>query len=68
MPVAARVVNVKPSRIGSLRALFEVYVRCARERRPMYGGWIRPGPLVPTARKAPMSRPCARCARGRCPS
>jgi hypothetical protein len=37
-PLPARVVNVKPSRIGSLRALFEVYTRCARERRPMYGG------------------------------
>jgi hypothetical protein len=37
-PLAARVVNVKPSRIGSLRRLFEVYARCARERRPMYGG------------------------------
>jgi L-alanine-DL-glutamate epimerase-like enolase superfamily enzyme len=37
-PLAARVVNVKPSRIGSLRALFEVYARCAHERRPMYGG------------------------------
>ncbi len=37
-PLAARVVNVKPSRIGSLRALFEVYAHCARERRPMYGG------------------------------
>jgi hypothetical protein len=37
-PLAARVVNVKPSRIGSLQALFEVYARCARERRPMYGG------------------------------
>jgi hypothetical protein len=37
-PLAARVVNVKPSRIGSLRALFAVYARCARERRPMYGG------------------------------
>ncbi|MEY2456753.1 MAG: hypothetical protein QOK06_1847 [Acidimicrobiaceae bacterium] len=37
-PLPARVVNVKPSRIGSLRALFEVYARCARERRPMYGG------------------------------
>jgi len=36
-PLAARVVNVKPSRIGSLRALLEVYARCARERRPMYG-------------------------------
>jgi hypothetical protein len=34
----ARVVNVKPSRIGSLRALFEIYARCERERRPMYGG------------------------------
>jgi hypothetical protein len=37
-PLAGRVVNVKPSRIGSLRDLFEVYARCARERRPMYGG------------------------------
>ena len=37
-PLAARVVNVKPSRIGSLGALFEVYARCGRERRPMYGG------------------------------
>jgi hypothetical protein len=37
-PLAARVVNVKPSRIGSLPALFEVYARCAREHRPMYGG------------------------------
>ena len=37
-PLPARVVNVKPSRIGSLRALFEVYARCQRERRPMYGG------------------------------
>jgi hypothetical protein len=38
MPLAARVVNVKPSRIGSLCPLFEVYARCARERRAMYGG------------------------------
>jgi hypothetical protein len=37
-PLAGRVVNVKPSRIGSLRALFEVYARCVRERRRMYGG------------------------------
>jgi hypothetical protein len=37
-PLDARVVNVKPSRIGSLRALLEVYARCAREDRPMYGG------------------------------
>jgi hypothetical protein len=37
-PLAARVVNVKPSRIGSLRPLFDVYARCVREGRPMYGG------------------------------
>jgi hypothetical protein len=37
-PLDGRAVNVKPSRIGSLRELFEVYARCARERRPMYGG------------------------------
>jgi hypothetical protein len=37
-PLAARVVNVKPSRIGSLRRLFDVYARCAWEQRPMYGG------------------------------
>jgi L-alanine-DL-glutamate epimerase-like enolase superfamily enzyme len=37
-PLAARVVNVKPSRIGGLRELFDVYARCAREQRPMYGG------------------------------
>jgi L-alanine-DL-glutamate epimerase-like enolase superfamily enzyme len=37
-PLAARVVNVKPSRIGSVRALSDVYARCARDRRPMYGG------------------------------
>jgi hypothetical protein len=37
-PLAGRVVNVKPTRIGSLPALFEVYARCVRERRPTYGG------------------------------
>jgi hypothetical protein len=37
-PLAARGVNVKPSRIGSLRELFEVYARCARDQRPTYGG------------------------------
>ena len=37
-PLAARAVNVKPSRIGSLQELLEVYARCAREGRPMYGG------------------------------
>jgi hypothetical protein len=37
-PLAARVVNVKPCRIGSLRELFEVYARCERDQRPTYGG------------------------------
>jgi len=37
-PLDGRVVNVKPSRIGGLRRLFDVYVRCVREGRPMYGG------------------------------
>jgi hypothetical protein len=37
-PLAARVLNVKPSRIGRLHDLFEVYARGAREGRPMYGG------------------------------
>jgi L-alanine-DL-glutamate epimerase-like enolase superfamily enzyme len=37
-PLPGRVVNVKPSRIGSVRELLEVYARCAREGRPMYGG------------------------------
>jgi hypothetical protein len=37
-PLAARVLNVKPSRIGRLYDLFEVYARGAREGRPMYGG------------------------------
>ena len=39
-PLAGRIVNVKPGRIGSLRSLFEVYARCRRERRPMYGGGL----------------------------
>jgi hypothetical protein len=37
-PLAGRAVNVKPTRIGSLPPLFDVYARCTRERRPMYGG------------------------------
>ncbi len=37
-PLAAGAVNVKPSRVGSLRDLFELYARCARDQRPMYGG------------------------------
>ena len=39
-PLAGRVVNIKPARIGSLRKLFEVYERWAREQRPMYGGGL----------------------------
>jgi hypothetical protein len=39
-PVAGRVVNVKPARIGDLQRLFAVYARCAREGRPMYGGGL----------------------------
>jgi hypothetical protein len=37
-PLPARGVNVKPARIGDLQRLFEVYARCTREQRPMYGG------------------------------
>jgi hypothetical protein len=37
-PLPGRAVNVKPSRIGSVRELLAVYARCAREGRPMYGG------------------------------
>ncbi len=37
-PLPARAINVKPSRIGSLRELFDVYARCGRDQRPMYGG------------------------------
>jgi hypothetical protein len=37
-PLPARIVNVKPTRIGSVRGLFDVYARCAREQLPMYGG------------------------------
>src|SRR6185295_14769127 len=34
----ARIVNVKPSRIGSLRALLDVYAHCAASGLRMYGG------------------------------
>lgn len=34
----ARIVNVKPSRIGSLRALLDVYAHCAAGGLRMYGG------------------------------
>ena len=61
---AARIVNVKPSRIGSLRRLFEVYARCARERRPMYGGGM--GELGgPRADRAPRRFVPRRCAQRR---
>jgi L-alanine-DL-glutamate epimerase-like enolase superfamily enzyme len=34
----ARIVNVKPSRIGSLRALLDIYAHCEPRGRRMYGG------------------------------
>jgi L-alanine-DL-glutamate epimerase-like enolase superfamily enzyme len=34
----ARIVNVKPSRIGGLRALSEIYAHCEAEGLRMYGG------------------------------
>ena len=37
-PLAARIVNVKPSRIGGLRALLDLYDRCAAEGVRLYGG------------------------------
>src|SRR3954454_8920169 len=37
-PFGARIVNVKPSRIGGVRALLEIYEHCAREGLRMYGG------------------------------
>ena len=36
--ISARIVNVKPSRIGSLRVLFELYEHCERHGLRMYGG------------------------------
>jgi L-alanine-DL-glutamate epimerase-like enolase superfamily enzyme len=37
-PFGARIVNVKPSRIGGVRALLEVYEHCERDGVRMYGG------------------------------
>jgi L-alanine-DL-glutamate epimerase-like enolase superfamily enzyme len=37
-PFGARIVNVKPSRIGGLRALLDVYEHCERNGVRMYGG------------------------------
>ena len=38
MPIAPRVLNIKPSRSGSLARLFELYAHCEREGIAMYGG------------------------------
>ncbi|MCW3067167.1 MAG: hypothetical protein JWN32_4339 [Solirubrobacterales bacterium] len=37
-PLPVRIVNVKPSRIGGLRALLELYAHCERDGLRMYGG------------------------------
>jgi L-alanine-DL-glutamate epimerase-like enolase superfamily enzyme len=37
-PFGARIVNVKPSRIGSVRTLLDVYDHCERHGLRMYGG------------------------------
>ncbi len=36
--ISTRIVNIKPSRIGSLRRLLEIYEHCAGEELLMYGG------------------------------
>jgi hypothetical protein len=38
LPFPPRMVNVKPSRFGSLRALFEAYDYCGRRGIAIYGG------------------------------
>jgi len=38
MPVSPQVLNVKPSRIGRLERLCEIYDACAARGLPMYGG------------------------------
>jgi L-alanine-DL-glutamate epimerase-like enolase superfamily enzyme len=37
-PFGARIVNVKPSRIGNIRALLDIYDHCERDGVRMYGG------------------------------
>jgi hypothetical protein len=37
-PLDSRIVNVKPSRLGSLSALFDLYDHCERQGLGMYGG------------------------------
>ena len=54
-PLAARVVNVKPSRIGSLHDLFEVYARCARDQTADVWRWDG------RAGRGPRTDPAARC-------
>jgi L-alanine-DL-glutamate epimerase-like enolase superfamily enzyme len=36
--ITTRTINIKPSRIGGLRPLFEIYEHCAAEGIAMYGG------------------------------
>jgi L-alanine-DL-glutamate epimerase-like enolase superfamily enzyme len=38
LPFAPRMLNVKPSRLGSLRELIELYDHCATEQIGLYGG------------------------------
>ncbi|MEA2124904.1 MAG: hypothetical protein QOI80_1686, partial [Solirubrobacteraceae bacterium] len=38
LPLPARTINVKPSRVGSLRDLLELYAACADRGLAMYGG------------------------------
>jgi hypothetical protein len=38
LPLPARTINVKPSRIGSLRELFAIYEHCSADGVRMYGG------------------------------
>jgi L-alanine-DL-glutamate epimerase-like enolase superfamily enzyme len=38
LPFPPRMVNIKPSRLGSIRALFECYDRCAERGITAYGG------------------------------
>jgi hypothetical protein len=67
-PLAPRIVNVKPSRIGSLRRLFGVYARCARERRPTYWRWHGRAGRGPRADRAACRFVPRRCANDVAPS
>ena len=37
-PISAKTVNIKPSRAGSLKSLFELYAYCEANGIAMYGG------------------------------